>query len=632
MEAALSRSTRSRGVAGDGHRAWVSAAAGHEFLGFPDLRANVTFVPLQFFTGVLPHRSRKCVRLVGYMLRQLLGWVDEQGNPKQERVSFSYRDLTEGAGISRDSIAAAIDEAVTHRLIQCLRSPRPDQAGQSAQSGVYALRWSDHYTNSPDEFHGFFQREAVVMPNATTAPVAKAARKNIPNAYFDHVLRQEPLSVARVVGTLLFRSIEWGPGGERKQPVCLSITELSRLTRLSRRHVHEAIKDALSHGYVEIVKAGRFDGSGGGESEAATYRIRWSAATSRHPVAPASRGPAPLPPCTISDRSETEYGQPVGNGARDQSEMVHGNRSEMGNGISIKKSFNRSTTAAAVAGTPFNPNAAAARGVVETLVEVGFDPPTADYLARHHSFEVILRQIEWLPLRRASTSKLGLLRRAIERDWPKPETSADIEAIQSEHVLGAAFARHYEAAFHQRAELPVTCSAKEAARAEEFVHLLKADATEVESAEWGRQFGAFARGKTPPKPWVVWVLRVYGDEFVRRHRQIAQRLHEKPITQPLRLDEEAEASADLERLRALESSCKQEQPNLYARFAAEHEKAASRFKLSAKSRALLASDGVRLPAFGAFARSNGLCGLEPDAVPRAANFTKFGSKESERRS
>ena len=45
-----------------------------EFPGFPDFRANVTFVPLQFFTVVLPHRSRGCVRLVGYMIRRLLGW------------------------------------------------------------------------------------------------------------------------------------------------------------------------------------------------------------------------------------------------------------------------------------------------------------------------------------------------------------------------------------------------------------------------------------------------------------------------------------------------------------------------------------------------------------------------------
>ena len=32
----------------------------------------MTFVPLQFFTVVLPHSSRGCVRVVGYALRRLL--------------------------------------------------------------------------------------------------------------------------------------------------------------------------------------------------------------------------------------------------------------------------------------------------------------------------------------------------------------------------------------------------------------------------------------------------------------------------------------------------------------------------------------------------------------------------------
>ena len=33
-----------------------------EFPGFPDFQANVTFVPLQFFTAVLPYASRGTVR------------------------------------------------------------------------------------------------------------------------------------------------------------------------------------------------------------------------------------------------------------------------------------------------------------------------------------------------------------------------------------------------------------------------------------------------------------------------------------------------------------------------------------------------------------------------------------------
>ncbi len=51
------------------------------------------------------------------------------------------------------------------------------------------------------------------------------------NAFFDVLIPQERLSVIRVVGALLFYSIKWGPGGERKVPVQLSISQLSRPAR-----------------------------------------------------------------------------------------------------------------------------------------------------------------------------------------------------------------------------------------------------------------------------------------------------------------------------------------------------------------------------------------------------------------
>ena len=83
-----------------------------EFPGFPDFRANVTFVPLQFFTVVLPHCSRGTVRVVGYALRKVLGWVDTHGNPTREQLRFTYRELVAHAGVSRTCIAQALREAL----------------------------------------------------------------------------------------------------------------------------------------------------------------------------------------------------------------------------------------------------------------------------------------------------------------------------------------------------------------------------------------------------------------------------------------------------------------------------------------------------------------------------------------
>ncbi len=116
----------------------------------------------------------------------------------------------------------------------------PDATGKPGQSGVYELCWdvTGSYTDAPALFRGFYYPEAVIVKEregAATVRRPKAARKNIPNAFFDHLLPRERLSVIRVVGALLFYSIQCGPGGERRMPVSRSITALSRLYRTGGR-------------------------------------------------------------------------------------------------------------------------------------------------------------------------------------------------------------------------------------------------------------------------------------------------------------------------------------------------------------------------------------------------------------
>ncbi|MCC6221498.1 MAG: hypothetical protein IT291_09695 [Deltaproteobacteria bacterium] len=90
------------------------------FLGYPAPISNTTYTPNQFFDVVLPYSSRGCVRLVAYMLRRTLGWCDENGNPVEREISFSYSELQEKAGVSRDMIRSALDEAVAGRFIKCI--------------------------------------------------------------------------------------------------------------------------------------------------------------------------------------------------------------------------------------------------------------------------------------------------------------------------------------------------------------------------------------------------------------------------------------------------------------------------------------------------------------------------------
>lgn len=446
-------------------------------------------------------------------MRKILGWVDEHGNPTREQLQFSYRELIENAGVSRDSIAGALREAVERRCLRCVQSPRPDQSGQSGQSGIYELCWDQEgrYTDSLEEFRGFFYPEAAIVEVADGSRLAqrsKAARKNIPNAFFDYLLPRERLSVIRVVGALMFYSIQWGPGGERKVPVTRSITELSRLTKLSRQHVHDAIMEARGCGYIEQFDAGWFDPGAGKESRAATYSIRWLRGPLYEPVGKGERD---------MQRSEKVDGLAVAEGERNRSETVNGERSKMVNGLSIKIEIkNQDTTADGAADLGF-----------DLLRKVGFDVKTAERLAARHSQDVIARQIKWLPHRNATRNRLGLLRRAIEENWPKPEMA---ECVGNDLPLARQFASHYYASYHDfEGGANTEPFPKDLSVAAKFLPRLMALQQDPALApHWGRNFGRLMRrkhqGDPRAKPNLSFALVLYGDEFLRvLHRETTAR-------------------------------------------------------------------------------------------------------------
>ena len=62
------------------------------FSGYPAPTSNTTYVPNQFLDVVLRRASRGAVRLVGYMLRRILGWSNPDGSPQETQVRFSYTD------------------------------------------------------------------------------------------------------------------------------------------------------------------------------------------------------------------------------------------------------------------------------------------------------------------------------------------------------------------------------------------------------------------------------------------------------------------------------------------------------------------------------------------------------------
>lgn len=134
------------------------------------------------------------MRIVGYLIRKTLGWCDANGNPQEEQIEASYSELELKAGVSRDMIRSALDDALAGNVLECAREGRPKITHDAGQSALYSLRWSGAaYTTRPAEFHGFFEGDG--------------NRTDIPNEFFDVVIPNEPLSVIKVVGSVIRHSI-----------------------------------------------------------------------------------------------------------------------------------------------------------------------------------------------------------------------------------------------------------------------------------------------------------------------------------------------------------------------------------------------------------------------------------------
>jgi len=243
----------------------VAAAETAAFTGFAALQSNTTYCPNQFFDVVLPHFSRGVVRLVGYVLYRTFAWSDRDGRPMREQHQVSYRELVEQAGISRGALAQAMQEAIQGNLLRCIRSGQAAAAGAPPGSSVLELKWHDgEYATDPARFEGFFE--------------GAGRRTYVPNQFFTHLLPHEPLSVLKVVGSILRFSIGFeAQRGFRRQQAALSYQDLHRYTRIaSPQDLSQAIQYALRANYIEQLAPGVFDRNAGRGSKAAVYALRWA--------------------------------------------------------------------------------------------------------------------------------------------------------------------------------------------------------------------------------------------------------------------------------------------------------------------------------------------------------------------
>lgn len=501
------------------------------FQGFRPPTSNTTYTPNQFFDVVIPHFSRGVVRIVGYLIRKTLGWCDANGNPQEEQIEASYSELEYKAGISRDMIRNALDDALSGNVIGCIREGRPKLAHDAGQSALYALNWSSAvYTTRPAEFRGFFEGEG--------------NRTDIPNEFFDVVIPNEPLSVIKVVGSVIRHSIGFQTKhGRRRQQIALSYQQIQNYARFgSRSDLAKAVRIALEKNYIIRVEEGVFSHRYG-VRRSATYALCWSDYRIGQKNAPA----------VDESENRTSIGQI--SAPADQSEIQ----------TSIKtKPENETINRQPVADTE----------LTQSLIAIGFSAKTAAKLIREHTRQTIEEQIAWLPHRAPARSPAGLLRRAIEQAWPEP---AKLRATEVQGTTGWEFARGFYAAYGGNRGEPVNePSPREAQISADFVQrLTRASAGESHVSEWGRALGQLAREQRNPFPSLQLAIRQLGDAFLVKVEK--QRLHTQlaSVTQLREQHEQTHRAAWLTWLTEQESAMQQSQPEEYARFIAkrEHERA-----------------------------------------------------------
>lgn len=504
-----------------------------KFAGFKAPTANTTYTPNQFFDVVVPHFPRGVVRIVAFLLRKTLGWCDSSGNPQEEQIEVSYSELERKAGVSRDMIRGALDEALAGRMIECAREGRPRMAHDAGQSALYSLRWCDApYTTRPAEFRGFFEGEG--------------NRTDIPNEFFDVVVPREPLSVIKVVASIIRHSIGFqAKHGKRRQQVALSYQQIQNYARFgSRSDLAKALRIAQQRQYIIRLEDGVFSPYGH-ERKAATYALRWADYLVGQKIEP------------VRNRSENQTSDGQISAPVVQSEIR----------TSIKTKPEKETV---------NSRAANLESV-EKLKAAGFTEAAAEELAGRYSPEAIERQVTWLP-HRGPRRPLAMLRKALENDWPAP---AGLRISELTGTPGFEFARHFYAAFGGNRGEPVNePSPRDAEMAAAFVQRLLAVAGRECITDWASALAGLARGQRSPFPSLQLAIRQLGDKLlseIERDRRAAAAAEAEARRaareESLRPIWRAWLEAELERIR-------REQPEALVQFTTQREEQRRRLSAS----------------------------------------------------
>ena len=357
------------------------------FPGFQPITGNFLYCPNQFLDVCLRHSSRGTIRLVAYLLRRTLGWLNKNGNPIEQQISVTWNEMISEAGISRGALTAAIDAAISDRFIVRSGGGNPSTSGKPPASARFELLWdrSAEYARDLEAFRGFFAGEGHRTP--------------IPNAFFDSIVRCEPLAVVKVVGAVLRHTVGYqNQFGGRRMSAPLSFSYLQRYVGISSRPaLNRAVQHALEAGYILRVQDGTFDFRVD-RRRPATYAVKWLAQPANKECG-SKRTPAENDRFRkdTSSSSETTPAKRFKKDTKEKTEKKNTDKQQTDKAVVVDLSDS-----------------------MKLLIDAGFGEPVARKLADGRSADEIRNQIDWLELRQPNDNPLGMLRRAIEDNWSAP--------------------------------------------------------------------------------------------------------------------------------------------------------------------------------------------------------------------
>lgn len=361
------------------------------FRGFEPLKSNYVYCPNQFFDICLKSNSRGMVRIVAYILRQTLGWLDENGQPINQTVRVTYRDLIQKAGVSRGAIGKALKLAVASGFLDCCVAAKTNKQSQSSQTAEYTLRWDRNvdYATAFSNFEGFFTGEGHRTP--------------VPNSFFDVLIPNEQLAVTKVVGAVIRHTIGYqNQFGGRRTTAPLSYTQIQNQSALSDRStLAAAIRYAVATGYISQIAAGTFTHDRLRQS-AATYGVRWLAAAANN---------------TSGSKNRPE---------KEGIEQRFKNQTNSGSEIRPEKRFKNQTSIEITISKDILKQQAAVdldSKTKQRLMAAGFDETTAKKLLAKRGVAAANDQLDWIDARNPK-NRLAMLRKAIEENWTEPASFA----------------------------------------------------------------------------------------------------------------------------------------------------------------------------------------------------------------